>query len=60
MSWAEVKLSLFFQVKRWAQKNLRQPVHKDLTQFPFEVGAIVDLPYFESVKAYVFNGSGIG
>ena len=37
---------LFFQLKRWAQKDPRRPAQKDLTRYPFEVGAAVDLPLF--------------
>ena len=37
---------LFFQLKRWAQKDPRRPAQKDLTRYPFEVGAAIDLPLF--------------
>ncbi|CAE7408788.1 unnamed protein product, partial [Symbiodinium sp. CCMP2456] len=43
---------LFFQLKRWSQKDSRRPVHKDLAIFPFEVGATLDLPFFESAQGH--------
>ncbi|CAE7364170.1 unnamed protein product [Symbiodinium sp. CCMP2592] len=41
---------LFFQLKRWAQKDPSRPARKDLMPFPFEVGAPIDLPIFERAQ----------
>ena len=46
----EAPIVLFFQLKRWSQKDSHRPVNKDLTPFSFEVGATFDLPLFESAR----------
>ena len=46
----EAPIVLFFQLKRWSQKDSHRPVNKDLTPFFFEVGATFDLPLFESAR----------
>ena len=46
----EAPIVLFFQLKRWSQKDSHRPVNKDLAPFSFEVGATFDLPLFESAR----------